>query len=145
MEFFVYSRPAIEAVPAHDVPHVVISITTTAEERARIPQSAECRGILRLWFPDADSAVDGYLEDDLFSTTHADRIWKFVLRHRPDISRVVLHCDAGMSRSPGVAAALAKILVGDDSQFFTRYRPNMRVYRTLLEHYYEEIAGSADG
>lgn len=58
---------------------------------------------------------------------------------------MVLHCDAGMSRSPGVAAALSKVLVGDDSQFFKRYRPNMRVYRTLLERYYDQFEARADG
>lgn len=144
MEFFVYSRPAIERVPPHDVPHVVISITTTTAERARIPESPECRGVLRLAFPDADSAVDGYSEDDLFGTRHADQVWDFVLGHRDEIGRVVLHCDAGLSRSPGVAAALSRVLVGDDSGFFKRYRPNMRVYRTLLERYYDHFEGSAD-
>ena len=145
MEFFVYSRPAIEKGPAHDVPHVVISITTTAGERARIPECAECRGILRLAFPDADSVVDGYSKSDLFAASHADQVWDFILGHRDAISRVVLHCDAGMSRSPGVAAALAKVLVGDDSVFFKRYRPNMRVYRTLLERYYGRSDDTADG
>jgi hypothetical protein len=39
-----------------------------------------------------------------------------------------------VSRSPAVAAALSKVLTGDDAAFFGgRYRPNMRVYRTLLE------------
>ena len=45
-----------------------------------------------------------------------------------------MHCDAGKSRSPAVAAALARVLDGDDAHFFGgRYTPNMRVYRTLLE------------
>ena len=100
---------------------------------------------MRLAFPDADSAVDGYSEDDLFGTRHADQVWDFVLGHRDEIGRVVLHCDAGLSRSPGVAAALSRVLVGDDSGFFKRYRPNMRVYRTLLERYYDPFVGSADG
>ena len=59
--------------------------------------------------------------------------------------RVVLHCDAGMSRSPGLAAALSKVLVGDDTEFFKRYRPNMRVYRTLLERYYEQFEDRSAG
>lgn len=145
MDFFVYSRPAIESVPQHDVPHVVVSITTTAEDRARIPASPQCLGILRLSFPDADGAIDGYSEEELFSASHADRVWDFVLGHRADITRVVLHCDAGLSRSPAVAAALAKVLVGDDAPFFARYRPNMRVYRTLLERYHERFDAPSRG
>jgi predicted protein tyrosine phosphatase len=46
-----------------------------------------------------------------------------------------VHCDAGVSRSPAVAAALARVLKGDDAEYFAgRYRPNTRVYRMLLEH-----------
>lgn len=140
MQFYVYSRPAIERLPPHDVPHVIISITTTEADVARIPTSPECRGVLRLVFPDADQADHIHSESDLFSASHADAVWDFVLAHRADIVRVVLHCDAGMSRSPGVAAALAKVLVGDDTELFARYRPNMRVYRTLLDRYYARFA-----
>ena len=133
MEFFIYSRPAIERVAAHEVPHVVISITTTEDDRARLPASAQCRGVLRLSFPDLENAIPGIGPDELFGSAHADQIWDFVQRHRGQISRIVLHCDAGLSRSPGVAAALARVLVGDDSEFFQRYHPNMRVYRVLLD------------
>ena len=139
MEFFVYSRPAIERVPAHDVPHVIISITTTADDEARIPPSPQCRATLRLVFLDADQPGDGFPESALFSNEHADRVWNFVLDHRPHIARIILHCDAGVSRSPGVAAALAKVLVGDDSEFFNRYHPNRRVYTTLLSRYRERF------
>ncbi|MDC0744223.1 hypothetical protein [Polyangium mundeleinium] len=27
---------------------------------------------------------------------------------------------------------------GDDAEYFRRYRPNMRVYRTMLETYHDE-------
>lgn len=144
MELFVYSRAAIERLPPHDVPHLIISITTTPHDTARLPASRHCRGILRLAFPDADQAAHGYADADLFSTIQADQVWELVLVHRADVVRVVLHCDAGISRSPAVAAALSKILVGDDSEFFTRYRPNMRVYRTLLDRYYDHFAGRSE-
>jgi hypothetical protein len=69
-----------------------------------------------------------------FSCEQAMKVWQFVLRHLPEIERSLVHCDAGMSRSPAVAAAISKVLTGDDSAFFGgRYRPNIRVYRTLLE------------
>jgi hypothetical protein len=44
----------------------------------------------------------------------------------------------GYSRSPGVAAALARILGDDDAMFFEQYLPNARVYRTLLETFERE-------
>lgn len=133
MRFFVYSRGAIEGVAPHEVPHVIISITTTPDDQARLPEGETCRGVLRLSFLDADRPSDSQPESMLFSDAHADAIWDFVLGHRPHIERVVVHCDAGFSRSPAVAAALSKVLLGDDQELFRRYRPNMRVYRTLLE------------
>lgn len=134
MEFFVYSRRALEAVQPHEVPHVIISITSGVEDVARLRTNEHCRGILRLSFPDADVASDRFTDADLFSKHHARQVWDFVLRHRDAVKRVVVHCDAGISRSPAVAAALARALGGDDAEFFAgKYQPNMRVYRLVLE------------
>lgn len=134
MEIFVYSRGAIERLAPHDVPHVIISITTTADDVARLPSGDQCKGVLRLAFLDADAPRS----DDatgLFSTEHATAICDFVEQHRRVVRRIVVHCDAGLSRSPGVAAALAVCLGGSDEEFFRRYRPNMLVYRRLLEEW----------
>jgi predicted protein tyrosine phosphatase len=80
------------------------------------------------------TASDRYAERDLFSREHAMKIWSFVLQHRLDLERIVVHCDAGVSRSPAVGAALARVFNGSDAELFGgRYRPNMRVYRMLLE------------
>jgi predicted protein tyrosine phosphatase len=47
---------------------------------------------------------------------------------------VIVHCGAGVSRSAGLAAALAKWYNGSDLEFFKPpYAPNMLVYRTMLE------------
>lgn len=130
VDLFVYSRPAIERLPAHDVPHVVISITSAPDDVARIPRSPELRAILRLSFADADAdAADGLV---LFDDEHAEAIAAFVRTHR-DVQRIVVHCDAGLSRSPAVAAAITRWLGEDDTPWFKRYRPNMRVYRRLLD------------
>jgi len=134
VELYVYSRRALEAARPHEVPHVVISITSSPEDVARLRTREPCRGVLRLSFPDADAPSEIFAEGDLFSPTMAVQIWDFVLHHMADIERIVVHCDAGMSRSPAVAAALARVLVGDDAEYFGgRYRPNMRVYRMVLE------------
>ena len=134
MQFFVYSRRALEAVQPHDVPHVIISITSGAEDVARFRANEHCRGILRISFPDAEVASEKFADADLFSRRHARQIWDFVLIHRDSVQRIVIHCDAGVSRSPAVAAALARTLGGDESEFFTgKYHPNMRVYRLLVE------------
>ena len=129
-----YSRYALDAARPHEVPHIVISITSSPDDVARLRANKMCRGVLRLSFPDADTPSDQHAEESLFSREHAMQVWTFVQRHLPEIERIVVHCDAGVSRSPAVAAALSKVLNGDDAEFFGgRYRPNMRVYSTLLE------------
>ncbi len=134
MEFFVYSRSAIEAVRPHDAPHVIISITSHADDVARLRTTDACLGILRLSFVDIERASSVHPEDTLFSPTHATSIWDFVELHRPKIERLLVHCDAGFSRSPAVAAAIARVVNGDDGEFFgDRYKPNPRVYRGLLD------------
>jgi protein-tyrosine phosphatase len=67
------------------------------------------------------------------TSQQADEIWQFVEQHREQVGAVVVHCEAGVSRSPTVAAALCKGMGGDDRRFFRRYQPNMHVYRLMLE------------
>lgn len=133
MEFYVYSRQAIERVEPHEVPHVVVSITSSLHDQARIPRNEHTLDVLRLTFPDADRPTELFPEESLFSLAHAEAIWDLLARHEGVAQRVIVHCDAGYSRSPGVAAALSKALHDDDEDFFRRYHPNRRVYRLVLE------------
>ena len=134
MKIFVYSRSALDAVRPHEVPHVIVSITSHADDVARLRINEMCRGVLRLSFPDAEVPSDLHVEANLFSQQQAAEIWMFTQQHVSEIERIIVHCDAGVSRSAAVAAALARVLNEDDTEFFGgRYRPNMRVYRMLLE------------
>lgn len=142
MDFVVHSRKRIESVPPPDVPHLVISITTSPLDEARLPATPKCLGILRLAFFDSDLPPEEDGPEGLFSQADARRIWDFVLAHRAQVACMVIHCNAGVSRSPGVAAALARVLRGDDAEFFARYRPNSRVYRILLDVHAAEYAGT---
>jgi predicted protein tyrosine phosphatase len=140
MDVLVYSRQAIESLPPHDVPHVIISITSDDEPPATLPIAAPspdgapgaCREVLRLVFADQEPYIEDDPDERLFSAAHARAIWDVVLRHREDIERIVVHCHAGMSRSPAVAAAIARGLGQDDRPFFRQYYPNMHVYRVMV-------------
>lgn len=125
-DLFVYSRAAIERIAPHEAPHGVISITSSPDDTARIPGSAACLGVLRLSFADADEPSDLVLFDE----THAAAIRGFLEAHA-NVSTILVHCDAGVSRSPAVAAAIARATGEDDAPWFRRYRPNARVYRIL--------------
>lgn len=133
MEFYVYSRSGFDAARPHEVPHVVISITSAHDDLAPVRANPARLGLLRLAFPDVEEPSARFPEESLFSAEHAAQIRAFVEQHAPYVARIVIHCDAGRSRSPAVAAALARVLTGDDAEFFGgRYAPNARVYRTLL-------------
>ena len=146
-EFFVYSRQAIEAIEPHDVPHVIVSIQTPNDPNpVRLPVGEHTLKVVSLVFHDlGDEAMehvdikDRY-EAQCFSRQQARTILG-VVKAYTDAQRLIVHCDACLSRSPAVAAALSKILTGDDSCFFKRYHLNSRVYRTILEEHYAPSSG----
>lgn len=136
MEFFVYSRQAIEAIEPHEVSHVVVSITTPGDPKeVKLPLNEHTQALLTLEFHDIDRIVQGYndhLESKMFSKEQARLIRTFAAWNQ-EVERFIVHCDAGMSRSPAVAAAVSKMLYGDDMRFFKRYHPNRRVYYMILD------------
>lgn len=133
----VFSRQFLEAVSPAEEPHVLISIYTPGDSPpTRLQTNEHTREVLTLCFADLDKPAAGFEEKDLFSDDQAKQILDFVAQHIADsIRTVVVHCDGGLSRSPGVAAALSVIYNGrgSDERWFKTKRPNMRVYRKLLD------------
>jgi len=72
----------------------------------------------------------------LFGKKDARHILAFVEKYANDINLIAVNCEAGISRSAGVAGALSKILNNDDSYYFKHYLPNSLVYRLILQEYY---------
>jgi len=124
-----------------DIPHIIISIRSPETEKPSIPFSKSNEGILFLAFHDLDHMPEGkgivlgaskpYI---LFDEDMAKKIWGFVEKFKDKVQLIVVNCEAGISRSAGVAAALSKALNGDDDDFFAKYLPNRLVYRALLKH-----------
>ncbi len=95
------------------------------------------KSILKLCFADADQPgcdVYGHKTDvdDLMSEADAESIARLIDANQG--LPVIVHCDAGVSRSAGVAAAILKFYTGDDSYVFEnpRFQPNMWCYRKTL-------------
>lgn len=126
----ILSRPRM-AYMTYDVPYAVISITTPGDGEADVAPSDKCRAVLRLSFRDI-RAAECRPEWETFLPEHARSVWAFVAEHWEHVEALVIHCDAGQSRSPAVAAALDKVLNGDDSRWWKGYRFNSLVYETLL-------------
>jgi predicted protein tyrosine phosphatase len=92
--------------------------------------------VLQVSFLDLDRLPELYDGDGvLINDNHAKLIWDFVDVVWDKIDLLVIHCLAGVCRSPAVAAAIAKIKYGDDSLYFKSYLPNALVYRTMIEHH----------
>ena len=112
------------------VPWACISIVTSDGAWPPINQ-ANLLGHLQLAFADILSPDD----PRGFKREHAHRILDFVRGIWDKIELLMVHCEAGVSRSPAVAAGISLIFLGTDGVFFMPhlYQPNQFVYDTLLE------------
>jgi predicted protein tyrosine phosphatase len=107
-------------------PYGVISITDPDAPRCSLRPDPHRRGVLRLQFWDLeDEAWTGrnpiwHLDPkDKFTQSHADQIHNFVRATRHN-KLTIVHCEAGISRSSGVAAALATAAnCPDTDRYFT--------------------------
>lgn len=133
------------AIPELDTPlsWAMISIATHEDTWPEYDEK-NCKKVLRLAFNDADFKNsdnpnnEGTTEDQLFDKKRANLILDFI--NEVEVDMLVVHCEAGVSRSPAIAAVIAKILFNDDSKFFKApYTPNMHVYRVLLDTAHERL------
>ena len=102
-KFVILSRDEAERYEPRER-EICISIADPDAEPARI--SGRFTAVLRLHFNDVIER--GEPTDVLFSADHARAIKAFVQKW-PNAKRVVVHCNAGVSRSPGVALGLSDL------------------------------------
>jgi predicted protein tyrosine phosphatase len=102
-EFVVLSREEAELYEPRGK-EICISISDPDASPARV--SSRFAAVLRLNFNDVIER--GEPSDILFAEDHAREIRKF-LDAWPKAERVMVHCNAGVSRSPGVALGLCDI------------------------------------
>ncbi len=104
-------------------PHAMISVIP-AMGSFPLLKNTHTQGVLFTPFEDDESS---------FTQEHADQIIDFVTAQRSNgVSLFLVNCLAGVSRSAAVCAALSKFYKDDDAKYFRTKRPNMHVYRTLL-------------
>lgn len=146
MKIIILSRvEAQHIVPDLTVSNAVISITDPDDKApAKFSTHDFTKHVLYLKFYDLDGNNQRILEllpekfkNGLFTDNQAIQILDFVEKVKDEIDTLVVHCEAGISRSSGVAAALSSIYYGSDIHIFLnrRYCPNMFVYRKILNEY----------
>ncbi len=139
MRIQVYSRGAIEALEPPTEPYAIISISTFPSDAANVllPEGEAKMGFTKLVFADLDRP-DPEKAVGMFDDRQAFTVWRLVEKMVAEgVDLLLIHCDAGGSRSPGMAAAIAKILNDDDSEWFKTKTPNMHVYRTMMNKWYD--------
>lgn len=121
-------------------PHILISITDPYDGTSRkdcgeavLFHSEQRKDVLRLSFFDISETVGNTTP---MSEVQANEVFQFVSKWKDDIGLIVVHCEAGISRSAGVAAALSKWINDDDMFFFETYCPNNLVYNRVLHAIY---------
>jgi len=102
-DLLVLSREEIERYEPRQK-EICISISDPFAHPAQLSKRFE--SVLRLYFDDVVERGDP--ADVLFAADHATAIAEFMAGVR-DVDRIVLHCNMGMSRSPGVALGLCDL------------------------------------
>lgn len=133
MDIVVKSKKDMEeyALQEHNKTSIVISIASKNNSKADIKSDCinKIKEIQFIQFDDTDS-MGGIEKID------ASKIKRFLLKHIGDagLDLVIVQCEAGQSRSAGIAAALMKYFWNDDTAIFNnhKYTPNMLCYRTML-------------
>lgn len=133
MDIIVKSKKEMEeyAMQEHNKTSIVISIASKNNDKANIKSdyNNKIKDIQFVRFDDTDSL--GGIE-----CIDASKIKRFLLKHigDTDLDLIIVQCEAGQSRSAGVAAALMKYFWNDDTTIFNnhKYTPNMLCYRTML-------------
>ena len=110
--------------------HVVISITSAEDEEITIPFNTHRVSQLYLKFDDVQDIDSRYI---YFDRSMANQILEFVEKYINSVSLIIVQCQAGLSRSVAIAAALSKIINYTDDNIYTKGIPNMFVYTTLLD------------
>jgi len=131
-EFIVLSREEAEAYEPRGK-EICISISDPDAPPAQV--SSRFAAVLRLNFDDVTERWEP--SDVLFAEDHAREIREF-LDSWPGAERVMVHCNAGVSRSPGVALGLCE-LRGWATAELERSHPGWnRLVRSIL------VAGKPD-
>lgn len=152
----ILSREEAEGISAHiTLPHAIISIGEPeprwggSSDPAKFADNDLRLGILRLKFYDIDMLSitnAGYKHDiqksggkGLFTDDQAVQVVNFVNKMLGKIEVLICHCEAGISRSSGMGAAINLMINGSDKEIFNnvKYLPNMFVYRKVLNAWQE--------
>ncbi len=139
MHFFNSNGPKVGIASRQDVEQleeildgiVLISIRGSEESLPKIKFHFD--DVLYLQFDDVDGSQYLMSDEVMMTEEQASQVAEFVRQHE-NASAILCHCQAGISRSSGCAAAIIKSSGADDMVIFNNYQyyPNRHVYKLVL-------------
>jgi predicted protein tyrosine phosphatase len=136
-KFIVTSRQGLRHLE-YPSKYVVVSITDPSSKPAYVHRHAGLGAVLRLQFDDVTAEFGPGGKYQAITDDQADKICNFVKKIHPHVDQVIVHCEAGISRSAAVAATLSELIEGKDSitnviasDGLPQYYPNPLVARKL--------------
>jgi predicted protein tyrosine phosphatase len=114
---------------------ICISISDPSAPPARL--SPRFVSVLRLWFSDVVETEDP--TDILFALDHASSISEF-FEAASEVDRIVLHCNMGISRSPGVALGLCDLNGWATAELERKHPGWNRLVRSVMRQYAKSTA-----
>ena len=139
MQYKILSRSAAKKASYKlDRRTIIISITDPDKDSVIFHQSENLVAVCRVSFDDIDHVSHDY--EVLMSDEDAKKIKIFIDRYQDRVEQIIVHCEAGQSRSAGVMAAIKLWLENDKFSVWDdpKYTPNRHCYRTMCN----EIFGS---
>lgn len=108
---------------------IIISITDIDMPDNTFNRTGWLKAVLKLKFDDEEQGHPNCITEE-----DTSQISAFIKEWKEKVNRIIVHCDAGRSRSAGVGAAIMKFLNDDDMPVFesNKFCPNMTCYRKTL-------------
>lgn len=113
------------------IDRIIISISDLDKTHPRFNENNfSIKGILYLYF---DDVLNG--EPGAMTSNDAEKILNFIKHYYDACEQIVVQCEAGISRSAGVAAGICELLNIDNSYIFAseEYVPNKHCYQKIKD------------
>ncbi len=138
MEFIVCSREQAKKLSYKLCdPTLIVSITDPDKSPNQFANNSCIRAVCRVSFDDILAYEEG---NGLIAMRPSDakKIRECVDRYMKEVRCILVHCEAGVSRSAGIMAAIQKYIIGSDNVIFDspQYRPNIHCYRTMMNEFF---------
>jgi predicted protein tyrosine phosphatase len=132
VKIYIYSRRQIQRLLPSSK-SILISITDPGRDYPKVTGAWRS---LQLRFHDLDEAKEK--GDVIINEWHAVNILKYLDITQPE--EIAINCEAGISRSAGVAVALEEILNGNNKAYKKYPNHNRRVASTILRVWHERFS-----